>query len=186
GFTWVVDPIDGTSCFIHGQRSWCVAIALVHAARTVAGLIYDPNADELFSAIEGEGARLNGEPISVDLHTDLEHGLTSIGANYRVEPHLISGFIHELLQTGGMFVRSGSGALSLAHVACGRLAAYYEPHMNAWDCIAAQCIIREAGGWTNDFFAEGSLTDGAPVIGCAPQLREPILALISKVAGATS
>ena len=180
GFTWVIDPIDGTSCFVHGARTWCVAIALIHDYRTVAGLIYDPNADELFAAVEGHGAQMNGKPISVDMATDLQHGLTSVGANFRVPARAVSGFIHELLEAGGMFVRSGSGALSLAHVACGRLAAYYEPHMNAWDCLAAQCIIREAGGWANDFLAEGSLTEGGKVIGCATQMRDPILALIEK------
>lgn len=178
GYTWIIDPIDGTSCFLHGLRTWCIAIALLRDDKTVAGLIYDPNSDELFSAVVGSGAEMNGKPISVDLTTDLQHGLTSLGANFRVEPTAISGFVHRLLEAGGMFVRSGSGALSLAHVACGRYAAYYEPHMNAWDCLAAQCIIREAGGWANDFLSEGSLTAGGRVIGCAPQLRDELLAVI--------
>lgn len=180
GFTWTIDPIDGTSCFLHGLPTWCVAIALVHDGRTVGGLIHDPNAAELFSAIEGEGARLNGKPISIDGTTDLQHGLTSVGANLRAHPRAISGFIHHLLDAGGMFVRSGSGALSLAHVSCGRLAAYYEPHMNAWDCIAAQCIIREAGGWTNDYLGETGLTGTGPVMGCAPQIRDALLAIVAK------
>lgn len=178
GFTWVIDPIDGTSCFIHGIRNWCIAIALVRDNRTLAGLVFDPNADEMFSAVVGEGATLNGQPISVDLATDLQHGFTSVGASGRVTPDQIAVFIRQLLEAGGMFVRSGSGALSLAHVACGRLAAYYEPHMNAWDCLAAQCIIREAGGWANDVLVEGSLLGGAPVVGCAPQIREQLLTLI--------
>lgn len=177
-YTWIVDPIDGTSCFLNDMRSWCVAVALLKDKQTVAGFIFDPNTDELFSAVTGAGAQLNGRPISVDMDTDIRHGLTSVGANARVPPHMISGFIENLLKAGGMFVRSGSGALSLAHVACGRLAAYYEPHMNAWDCLAAQCIIREAGGWANDFLGESELLTGGRVIGCAPQLREPLLDLI--------
>lgn len=178
GFTWVIDPIDGTSCFVHGIRNWCVVVALLQGNETVAGFILDPNADELFVAARGQGATVNGRPISVDLTTDLQHGLTSVGANDRVPPRVIGEFVSQLLEAGGMFVRSGSGALSLAHVACGRLAAYYEPHMNAWDCLAAQCLIREAGGWANDFMAEGSLLAGAPVIGCAPQMRDALLSLI--------
>ncbi len=184
GFVWVIDPIDGTSCFLHGSSTWCIAIALVRDNRTLAGMIYDPNAGELFSAVEGRGADLNGTAISVDPATDLQHGLTSVGANFRVEPRMISGFIHALLEAGGMFVRSGSGALSIAHVACGRLAAYYEPHMNAWDCLAAQCIVVEAGGWASDFLSESGLTRGGRVVACAPQLREPILALIDESARA--
>lgn len=180
GFSWVVDPIDGTSCFVHGLRSWCVAIALLKDSETVAGLVFDPNAGELFTAAAGQGAQMNGRAISVDRDTDLQHGLTSIGANSRVPPQLISGFVAQLLAEGGMFVRSGSGALSLAHVACGRLAAYYEPHMNAWDCLAAQLIIREAGGWANDFMADGDLLTGGRVIGCAPQVGEALLAIVEK------
>jgi myo-inositol-1(or 4)-monophosphatase len=178
GLLWVVDPIDGTSCFLHGSASWCVAIALVRGGETLAGLILDPNRDELFLAETGGGALMNGKPVSVDPGTDLQHGLTSVGANFRVPVAVISSFIHNLLEAGGMFVRSGSGALSLAHVSCGRLAAYYEPHMNAWDCLAAQCLIREAGGWTNDFLAEGSLLGGGRAIGCAPQMRDALLQLI--------
>lgn len=177
-FLWVLDPVDGTSCFVHGIRSWCIALALLERGRTVAGFILDPTAGELFVAVEGAGATLNGQPIRVDTGTDLRHGLTSVGANRRVPAALITGFIQHLLRVGGMFVRSGSGALSLAHVACGRLAAYYEPHMHAWDCLAGLLLIREAGGWTNAFPAEGDLARGGAVIGCAPQLCEDLLGLI--------
>lgn len=178
GYTWVIDPIDGTSCFLHGLRTWCVVIALVKGKETLAGLIFDPNADELFAAVAGRGARLNDAAICVDLATGLERGLTSLGANGRVPPQQIAVFVKCLLEAGGMFVRNGSGALSLAHVACGRLAAYYEPHMNAWDCLAGQCLIREAGGWANDVIVEGGLEEGGRVIGCAPQLRDALVALI--------
>jgi len=178
GFTWVLDPIDGTSCFVHGSRSWCVSLALTKGRETVAGLILDPNADELFSAVRGEGALLNGQPMSVDTTTDLRHGLTGLGANFRIPPRTVSGFVEKLLLAGGMFIRNGSGALSLAHVACGRLAAYYEPHIHSWDCLAGLCLIREAGGWTNDFATDGDLLRSGPVIGCAPQLRGDLLALL--------
>ncbi|MGY6708292.1 MAG: inositol monophosphatase family protein [Rhizobiaceae bacterium] len=178
GFTWVIDPIDGTSCFLHGLRNWCVVIALVKDTETAAGLIFDPNADELFSAIAGRGAALNDAAIVVDHATTLGRGLTSVGANGRVPPRRIAVFVRRLLEEGGMFVRNGSGALSLAHVACGRLAAYYEPHMNVWDCLAGQCLIREAGGYANDVLAEGDMLRGGRVIGCAPQLRAPLMALI--------
>ena len=179
GYTWVLDPIDGTSCFVHGSRSWCISVALLKGPETVAGLILDPNADELFTATSGGGAFLNGRPIAVDPRTDMQHGLIGVGASFRVPPRAVSGFIDRLLERGGMFVRSGSGALSLAHVACGRLAGYYEPHIHAWDCLAGLCLIREAGGWTADFAADGDLLRGGPVLGCPPQLREDFLDLIA-------
>lgn len=179
-YTWVIDPIDGTSCFLHGMRSWCVVIALLKEGRTNAGLILDPCADELFIGVAGQGAWLNDRSIRVDHSATLQSGLTSIGASGRVSPAQVAAFIQMLLEDGGMFVRSGSGALSLAYVACGRLAAYYEPHMNVWDCLASQCLIREAGGWANDILAEGSMLKGGRVIGCAPQIRDPLLRLVEQ------
>ncbi|MGA0561375.1 inositol monophosphatase family protein [Ancylobacter sp. VNQ12] len=178
GFLWVLDPIDGTSCFVHGLRNWCIALALVEDGQTVAGFILDPNAGELFAAVVGEGASLNDAPIHVDIHTDLRHGLTSIGASFRVPAAHVAAVIERLLGAGGMFVRSGSGALSLAHVACGRLAAYYEPQMHAWDCLAGLLLIREAGGWTGPFNEDGDFTRADRAIGCAPQLREDLLAVL--------
>ena len=178
GYDWVLDPIDGTSCFLHGIRNWCLSLALMQGGETVAGFILDPKADEMFTAVRGQGAWRNGASIHVDARNDLRSGLVSVGANGRVPPRAVTGFIERLLQAGGMFVRHGSGALGLAHVACGRLAAYYEPHIHAWDCLAGLCLIREAGGWTNDFEA-GDLIAGGPVIGCAPQLRDEVLAQIA-------
>lgn len=178
GFVWIVDPIDGTSCFLHGLSNWCVSIALAKGSETHLGLIYDPSADELFVAAKGHGAFLNGTPIRVDLKGSIETGLTGLGANFRIPPASVSNFMHALLEAGGMFFRNGSGALMLAYVACGRLAAYYEPHINAWDCMAGLCLIREAGGWTADYPGGPDLIAGGPVIAAAPQMRDDLLRLI--------
>lgn len=181
GFTWVVDPIDGTSPFLHGMPSWCVSVALMQGRETPLGLIYAPCTDELFTAQMGGGAFLNSRPIRVEQHRDMRTGLLGVGASLRVPPAVVSGLVHKLLESGGMFIRNGSGALALADVACGRLAGYYEPHINAWDCMAGLCLVREAGGWTNDF-ATDDLIAGGPVIACAPQLRADLLNLIDAVA----
>ena len=180
-FTWVVDPIDGTSCFVHGIRSWCVSIALMRGPEAVFGLILDPCAGELFSAVKGGGAFLDDTPIRVDTASSLANGLTGLGANFRVPVNTIADFVHALLEAGGMFVRNGSGALMLAEVACGRLVAYYEPHINAWDCMAGLLIVREAGGWTADFPSGSDLLAGGPVIAAAPQVRADLSALIARV-----
>lgn len=182
GFTWVLDPIDGTSCFVHGIRSWCVSLALLEGRETVAGLIFDPCADELFTAVIGKGAFLNGASIRVDTSKTIQNGLIGLGANLRVPPRVISKFVHVLLEHGGIFVRSGSGALSLSQVACGRLAAYYEPHIHSWDCLAGLCLIREAGGWTEEFAADGDLVSGGKVIATSPQLRNALLTIIAMAA----
>lgn len=177
GPVWVVDPIDGTSPFLHGLSSWCVSIALHADGDTAFGYIYDPSADELFAARTGGGATLNGRPIAVDRTYDLSTGLTGLGANHRVPAAAVTGFAARLLEAGGMFIRNGSGALMLAHVACGRLVAYYEPHINLWDCAAGLCLVREAGGWTTEFPEDPATTVGSPLMVGAPQIRAHLEAL---------
>lgn len=182
GFHWTVDPIDGTSCFVHGLGSWCVSIALSDREKTISGLIFAPVSDDLYAATIGGGAYLNGAAIRVDTATTIETGLVGLGASHRVAPAEISGFLHALLTADGMFVRSGSGALSIAEVAAGRLAAYYEPHINAWDCLAGLLVVREAGGRTMFPGAGRRLLDGGPVIAVAPQIETRLLALIEAAA----
>lgn len=179
GYTWVMDPIDGTSAFVHGLSDWCVSIALLHGQELAAGVIYAPVANELYAASTGQGATLDGAPLSVSPGMGVADGLVGIGANHRVPPERVSGFIHRLLGEGGMFVRGGSGALTLAHVAAGRLVAFFEPHMNAWDCLAGYCLVREAGGWTWPFRAETDLLTGNVVVAAAPGARNDILRLIA-------
>ncbi|MCM5552845.1 inositol monophosphatase [Pleomorphomonas sp. NRK KF1] len=181
GWRWTVDPIDGTSCFVHGLPSWCISVALSDAhEQTRFGLILAPVTGDLYEAVAGEGSRLNGQPIRVDERTTLGTGLVGLGASHRVAATKISAVLQALLESGGMFVRSGSGALSIAEVAAGRLCAYYEPHINAWDCLAALLIVREAGGFTAEFPGEGrSLLQGGPVLAAAPQIAEPLNNLIA-------
>jgi myo-inositol-1(or 4)-monophosphatase len=181
GYVWVVDPIDGTSCFLHGLPDWCISIALVRDDEITLGIIHQPATGEVFVAMHGHGAFLNGVPIHVDAGATLRTGLLALGANGRVPPRSISAFVERLLEAGGMFFRNGSGALMLAYVACGRLVAYYEPHINSWDCMAGLCLIREAGGWTNDFAAGGDLLAGDEIIAAGPAAREQLLALVASM-----
>lgn len=179
GFLWVIDPIDGTSCFVHGMEQWCISIALMDGEETVLGLILRPTTGDLFLAVKGGGAFLNDKPMQVDHRASVATDFIGVGANFRVPRRQVVAFVDALLEAGGMFIRNGSGALMLAEVACGRLAGYYEPHINAWDCMAGLLMIREAGGWTAPFPPDGaSLLEGGPVLGCAPQVREPLCALV--------
>lgn len=181
GFLWVIDPIDGTSCFLHGLDQWCVSVAVMQGAETVLGLILHPTAGDLYVARRGGGARLNGRPMHVDAGSRIDTALIGVGANFRVPAGRVTAFIGLLLEAGGMFIRNGSGALMLAQVASGRLAGYYEPHINAWDCMAGLLMIREAGGWTAPFPPHGArLEDGGPVIGCAGAIRDELTALVAR------
>ncbi|RIX98478.1 inositol monophosphatase [Aureimonas flava] len=180
GFRWVMDPIDGTSPFVFGIPAWCVSIAVMRGETIVAGVIYAPTTDELYSARRGGGATLNGRPIRVAETATLQTGVLGLGANHRVPSRVVSGAIERLLDEGGMFIRNGSGALMLAYVAAGRLAAYWEPHMNAWDCYAGFVLVEEAGGWIVDPSGWSALMDGGAVFAGSPGTRADLL----RIAGA--
>ncbi len=164
GGHWVIDPIDGTWCFLNGINSWCVSLAYERAGVIETGVVYDPLAGELFAARRGGGARLNGLPIRVMNATSLGQGTISLGYSLRCPADEMVPLFEKLLRAGGMYQRHGSGALGLAWTACGRLAGYLEPHMNSWDCLAGLLLIAEAGGVTNDFLAGDALTAGNRVI----------------------
>jgi len=169
GYTWVVDPIDGTSPFVNGMPNWCVSIAVIFEGEPVIGVISAPCHSELYVAAKGKGATLNGKVLKLDPARNIRNAVTGIGANNYVTPALVGQIVEQLLAAGGNFVRNGSGALMLAYVAAGRLVGYYEPYMHAWDCMAGFCLVKEAGGWFHPFPTEGEkLTKGAPVIAAAP------------------
>jgi myo-inositol-1(or 4)-monophosphatase len=178
-YIWVVDPIDGTTPFLNGIPSWCISIALVEKDQIKLGFIYDPNTNELYSAQEGKGALLNDEPMVVADANQISDGPMGIGYSFRVEPDIIVKFFKSFFENGGMYLRNGSGALSLAYVAAGKLIGYYEPHINSWDSLAAILMIKEAGGWTNDFLANDGLLKGNEIIGCAPKLVDQLKIIIA-------
>jgi myo-inositol-1(or 4)-monophosphatase len=169
GFTWVVDPIDGTSAFVHGLPTWCVSIALLAGTELVMGVIRVPCDGETFASMKGSGATLNGEPLTLDASLTLATGLTGIGANHHVPPEMVGAVIAGLMETGGNYIRNGSGAQMLAFVAAGRLAGFYEPSMHAWDCLAGYCLVAEAGGCYRPFPVEGTaILEGGPVLAAGP------------------
>jgi myo-inositol-1(or 4)-monophosphatase len=168
GYTWVIDPIDGTAPYLHGIPSWCVAIALLRDGVPVAGVIEVPAQAEQFTVLRGEGARLDGAPLRIPADLTVQNGLTAIGASHRTHAGDAADKVRRLLEAGGMFFRNGSGALMLAYVAAGRLAGYFEPVMHPWDCLAGMLMIEEAGGRTapyrngHDLRAMDRVLAGAP------------------------
>lgn len=163
-FVWVVDPIDGTACFVNGMFSWCISIAVVQRGEPVIGVVYDPNADEEFHARAGGGAYCGDAPIHVHPGETLKDGVLGVGTSFRVGIEDFIPFLERVLRDGGMFIRNGSGALMISYVAAGRLIGYFEPHMNAWDALAGLVLVREAGGATNDFMAGNGLVRGNPML----------------------
>ena len=180
---WVIDPIDGTACFVNAMYTWCVSIAVVVDGVPTIGAVYDPNAKELFHGVAGAhanvsaGAWVNDKPAKVKDVTDFKGGVLGAGFSHRSQPNEFTPFLHRLLSQSGMFYRNGSGALMLCYVAAGRLIGYYEPHINSWDCIAAVAIIQAAGGRCNDFLANDGMTKGNAILAAGPTLYPKLLAI---------
>ena len=181
GLTWVIDPIDGTAPFVNGLPNWCVSIAVLAEEEPVIGVIKAACDNELFAAMTGKGASVNGRTLSLDTSKTLQNGLTGIGGNSHVPPAMVGASITRLLEAGGNFVRTGSGALMLAHVAAGRLVGYYEPYMHAWDCLAGYCLVKEVGGDHLPFPVRGdSLHTGSPVLAAGPGAFRELVELVPK------
>lgn len=176
GFTWVIDPIDGTTPFVNGMPNWCISIAVLYADKPVIGVIQSPCHDELYAAAAGLGATLNDKTLRLDATRTIRDAVTGLGANNHVTPAEVAGIVERLLAAGGNFMRNGSGALMIAYVAAGRLVGYYEPYMHAWDCLAGYCLVNEAGGWSLPFPTQGeALTRGSAVLVAAPGAIEDLL-----------
>jgi myo-inositol-1(or 4)-monophosphatase len=175
---WVVDPIDGTDNFLRGIPFWCVSIGLVADRQALLGYIYNPVTEELFSAVKGGGAFLNGESIGVSDVTEIERARVCLGFSYRrpVAPH--ARVVKALLDAQVEYSRLGSGALGVAYTAAGRFDAYWEHHINAWDVAAGLAIVAEAGGLTNDFLAGDGFERGNEIFASTPALAPKLGHLI--------
>jgi len=154
--TWIIDPVDGTTNFAHGLPFVANSIALWHKDRVVLGVVNLPLLGEMFSAIEGQGAFMNGAPISVSTVTNLEQSLLATGFPYAVDEHLDDILKHfkRLLPLTQGIRRPGAAALDLAYVACGRYDAFFEAALNPWDTAAGLLLIQEAGGVVSEYDAE--------------------------------
>ncbi|MDT8858940.1 inositol monophosphatase [Alkalihalobacillus sp. MEB130] len=151
-YIWVIDPIDGTTNFVHGLPGYSVSIALVHKKEVILGVVYDPSLDEMFSAEKGKGAFLNGESIHISNIHLLEHSVLSTGFPSDIEgarANVIKG-IDEIAPVCSNLRSFGSAALHLAYVATGRLEGFWEYNLNAWDIAAGYLLVKEAGGKVSD------------------------------------
>ena len=152
-FRWIIDPLDGTTNFTHSFPVFCVSIGVEHKGELVAGVIYDPNFDELFTAERGNGAFLNGKRIHVSRTDTLKRSLLVTGFPYNVTENpdnAIEHFIQFLMESQAVR-RMGSAAIDLAYVAAGRYEGFWEVALNPWDMAAGALLVTEAGGMLSDF-----------------------------------
>ncbi len=158
-FLWVVDPLDGTVNFAHNYPHFCVSIALKKKEQTILGVIFDPVLNELFTAEKGKGAFLNGNKISVSQNSELIRILLNTGFSYNrgEKMEFTLNAVRRLLYKIKDIRRSGSAALDLAYIACGRVDAYLEYHLKPWDLCAGALLVQEAGGKVSDPDSETEL-----------------------------
>ena len=183
GYRWHVDPLDGTTNFAHDFPFFCVSIALEKDGELIAGVIYDPNRDEVFEAIKGEGAFMNGKKISVSDHSPLNKSMVATGFAYNVQEgermNNLDNFI-KFIKSARAVRRPGSAAIDLAWVACGRLDGFWELFLKSWDMAAGVVIIREAGGMVSSF--DGSEQDlyGTQILASNARIHEEMEQVLLK------
>ena len=175
-YLWWIDPIDGTTNFVHGYPFYSVSIGLEYRGDIIVGIVYDPTRNELFQAVKGKGASLNGTPIAVSKVRTLNDSLLATGFPYdrskRQEALSIAARILKLVQG---VRRDGSAALDLAYVAAGRLDGFWEFGLKPWDTAAGRLLVEEAGGRVSDF--KGDLFDirqGA-VVAANPRIHAELI-----------
>jgi len=178
---WYVDPLDGTTNFAHGLPFYCVSVAMRSGGETVAGAVYDVPRDEMFAAANGSGATVNGEPIGVSAITRLDRALVVAQAQ-SVDPAEIRAYadlVERLMSVAGGVRSLGSPALTLCAIAAGRLEAYCEHAMDAWDIAAGQLILEEAGGVLTRFDGRPHrTTDRADVVASNGAVHSELLAIL--------
>lgn len=153
---WIVDPLDGTTNFLHGLPHWAISIALERKGDIIAGVVFDPIKDELFAAEKGAGAYVNNRRLRVSARRDMIEMLFGTGIPFANSPHLPATLrtLAQLMPRCAGVRRAGAAALDLAYVAAGRLDGYWEEGINVWDVAAGALLVREAGGIVRDWTDE--------------------------------
>lgn len=175
-YTWIIDPLDGTTNYLHGYPQYAVSIALKHKGKTEVGVVYDPLRDELFTAEKGGGAMLNNRRIRVTKQTELSTALIGTGFPFKYPQHLdayLSMFKTLTPKTAGIR-RAGSAALDLAYLAAGRLDGFWEIGLKEWDMAAGILLVQEAGGVVTDFSFNDNFVKSGNIITGNPKMHQAI------------
>lgn len=176
-YLWIIDPLDGTTNFLHGYPQFAVSIALQHKGRLEQGVIYDPMRQELFTASRGQGALLNDRRIRVSKQRDLKGALLGTGFPVR-DPGQLEAYLDTFrslfAETSGIR-RAGAAALDLAYVACGRLDGFWELSLKEWDMAAGALLVQEAGGLVGDTLGGSDHLRNGDIVAGNPKVFKEIL-----------
>jgi myo-inositol-1(or 4)-monophosphatase len=185
-YTWIVDPLDGTTNFIHGFPQYSISIGLQHNGQMTQACVYDPSRNELFTATRGRGAFLNERRIRVSKRTKLADSLIGTGFPFRStadKPELLDRYLKlfrsMMLRTAGIR-RPGSAALDLAYVACGRYDGFWEAGLAPWDMAAGSLLVLEAGGLVGDWNGEQAYLEKGEIVAGTPKVFGQMLGLIGE------
>ena len=177
---WVVDPLDGTTNFLHGIPHWAISIGLVREEEAVAGVVYDPVKDELFWAEKGQGAWLNDRRLRVSGRRRLDEALLATGLAFKGHDKgesFLAAIDRAMSETAGVR-RFGSAALDLAYVAAGRYEGFWERNLGPWDVAAGIVLVREAGGFVSEIEGAGRPESGRSVLAANDLLHRPLQRLL--------
>ena len=176
-YQWIIDPLDGTTNFLHGFPQFAVSIALRHKGRLEQGVVYDPLRQELFTASRGAGAQLNDRRIRVTNRKSLDGALLGTGFPFKAQQHLETylDMFRTLFPQSAGIRRAGSAALDLAYVASGRLDGFWEIGLNIWDMAAGVLLIQEAGGLSGDLLGGHDYLESGNLVAANPKLFADIL-----------
>jgi len=178
---WIVDPLDGTTNFVHGVPAFAISIALAHHGQLLIGVIYDPMRNEMFTAMKGSGAWLNGARIRVSRTRDLKTSLLATGFSpkFRENPKPYLRWFEAFQLRCHAVRRTGSTSLSLAYVACGRQDGFYEQDLWPWDIAAGLLLVREAGGRVTDFHGHPVRLESGQVVASNGRIHTAMLKLLT-------
>ena len=174
---WIIDPLDGTTNFIHGFPQYCVSIGVRHRGALAHAVVYDPGRNELFTASKGRGAFLNDRRVRVSKCTRLDEALVGTGFPFKELSRLdrYAGQLKKLMQSSSGVRRAGAAALDLAYVACGRLDAFWEMGLSPWDMAAGALLVLEAGGLISDLQGEQSYMASGDICAATPKVLPALL-----------
>jgi len=176
-YRWIIDPLDGTTNYVHGFPQYCVAIALMHKEVVTQGVIYDPGRNDLFTATRGGGAFLNDQRMRVSKRVNLKSALVGTGFPFRELAHLEAylAILREVMKNSAGVRRAGSAALDLAYVAAGRMDAFWEFGLSPWDIAAGALMVTEAGGLVGDLHGESDYLKSGHVVAGNPHVFVELL-----------
>ncbi len=180
--TWIIDPLDGTTNFIHGFPQFCISIGIMEKGRMEHAIIYDPLKDELFTATRGEGARLNDRKIRVSTAHLLEKSLIGTGFPTRDSEvlHEYLNVLKEIWPQASSIRRAGSAALDLAYIASGRLDGFWEYGLKVWDVAAGSLLVTEAGGYVSGLEDPDSYLRSGNIIAGTPKIHAKLEAIVKR------